>query len=323
MKNNIKAYLESSTIHGLSYISATRGCTRLVWVLVVITGFSAAGVLIKQAFDSWADNPVTTTIETLPIAEAAFPRVTVCPPQQTYLDLNYHFLDIGKRTLTEMERNELLRNFAEHFQQEDFDNTLKRISQFKEKDKYRNWYRGLTAVPITYDEAKDNIEVNSLYFHTYAPSGEISSAYFRENFDVENFQLVSEHNMFIMNPYSHSSNMSIQIEYDLESEVERISRGTVYLDPNRNEYKCEGSCEVEYRYGRNIDAHFFAHWRNKRNTGFTAKWNYSQNEEDDIPKTFLSEDNAWKKPHVFNEIFVEIAYLVHKMTKSSPGDILG
>ena len=41
--DNIKEFLESTTIHGLTYISTTRKLVRLFWVIVVISGFSGAG----------------------------------------------------------------------------------------------------------------------------------------------------------------------------------------------------------------------------------------------------------------------------------------
>ena len=91
MMEKLNTFLESSTIHGLSYIAAGRKYVRLFWILVVIGGFSGAGVIIYQSFQSWADSPVKTTIETLPITEITFPKVTVCPPKNTYTDLNMTF----------------------------------------------------------------------------------------------------------------------------------------------------------------------------------------------------------------------------------------
>ena len=65
----VTSFLESSTIHGLSYIATDRKYVRLFWTLVVMVGFTGAGILIYQSFQSWADSPVKTTIETLPITE--------------------------------------------------------------------------------------------------------------------------------------------------------------------------------------------------------------------------------------------------------------
>ena len=85
----VRTFLESSTIHGLTYVSTTRKYVRLFWIFVVIGGFVGASLLIKESFDSWSESPIKTTIETLPISEITFPKVTVCPPKNTFTDLNY------------------------------------------------------------------------------------------------------------------------------------------------------------------------------------------------------------------------------------------
>ena len=76
---NVKNFLESSTIHGLAYIATGRKHVRLFWLLIVITGFTGAGFLIHTSFKSWADSPVKTTIETLPITEITFPKNNSLP----------------------------------------------------------------------------------------------------------------------------------------------------------------------------------------------------------------------------------------------------
>ena len=95
----IKTYLESSTIHGFSHISNTRRFVRFFWILVVISGFIGAFTMICQSFNSWADSPIKTTIETKPITEITFPKVTVCPPKNTYTDLNYDLMMMKNMTL--------------------------------------------------------------------------------------------------------------------------------------------------------------------------------------------------------------------------------
>ena len=74
----IKQFLELSTVHGLSYISTAKKWSRLFWILVVIGGFSGAGYLIHVSFDNWKQSPISTTIEILPISQITFPNVTVC-----------------------------------------------------------------------------------------------------------------------------------------------------------------------------------------------------------------------------------------------------
>ena len=137
---NIKLFLETSTIHGLSYISTTRRLVRIFWILIVMTGFTGAGILIYQSFQDWTDNPITTTIETVPIKEVAFPKITVCPPKNTFLDLNYYFSTVDNMTMTEKTNIQLLENFAQHFQTKDFETLSNKISLFMESNAYFNWY---------------------------------------------------------------------------------------------------------------------------------------------------------------------------------------
>ena len=105
----VRTFLESSTIHGLTYISTTRKYARLFWILVVITGFTGASLLIKESYDSWSNSPIKTTIETLPITKIKFPKVTVCPPKNTYTDLNYDLMMTENTTLTEQMKDAMFK----------------------------------------------------------------------------------------------------------------------------------------------------------------------------------------------------------------------
>ena len=60
---NINNFLKSSTIHGLSYIATNRKFVKLFWIIVVITGFTCASILIHQSFEDWYESPVKTTEE--------------------------------------------------------------------------------------------------------------------------------------------------------------------------------------------------------------------------------------------------------------------
>ena len=110
---NVEDFLESSTIHGLAYIATGRNYIRILWMSVVIAGFTGAGVMIHQAFQDWNESPVKTTIETLPITEITFPKVTVCPPKNTYTDLNYDLMMTGNMTLDEETRYDLAKYAVE------------------------------------------------------------------------------------------------------------------------------------------------------------------------------------------------------------------
>ena len=106
-----RTFLESSTIHGLSYISTTRRYARLLWMCIVIMGFSGAGYMIQEAFQNWAANPETTNIKTLTLSEITLPTMTVCPPKNTFTDLNYDLKQAENSTLTK-EMRDVMFNFA-------------------------------------------------------------------------------------------------------------------------------------------------------------------------------------------------------------------
>ena len=95
----IKQFLENSTVHGLSHIALSKSFSKVLWSLVVVSGFSVAGLLIYQSFQSWESSPVTTTIETRPISELKFPKITVCPPKNTYTNLNFDLVILANTSL--------------------------------------------------------------------------------------------------------------------------------------------------------------------------------------------------------------------------------
>ena len=122
MFEDIKNYLENSTVHGLVYISTTRKLWRLFWILIVCGGFTGAIYLIHLSFQSWNESPIKTTIETLPISEVTFPKITVCPPKNTYTNLNYDLIKVSNKTLENVDS--LQESFITHFQQLDYEKHL-------------------------------------------------------------------------------------------------------------------------------------------------------------------------------------------------------
>ena len=106
---DFKEFLETSSIHGLYYISVNpKLIIKLIWILIVIAGFVGSGVIIYQSFQSWNESPVKTTVESIPIANLKFPKVTVCPPKNTFTNLNYDLMMTQNFTIDNETRNMLL-----------------------------------------------------------------------------------------------------------------------------------------------------------------------------------------------------------------------
>ena len=134
---NLTTFLESSTILGLAYIATGRKYVRLFWILVVIGGFTGAGYMIYTSFQGWNESPVKTTIETLSITEITFPKVTVCPPKNTYTDLNYDLMMTENMTLDNDTRQELT-DFAVELLYDNLNEVIMRkMSKLEDNNRYR------------------------------------------------------------------------------------------------------------------------------------------------------------------------------------------
>ena len=183
--NPIAAFLDSSTIHGLSHIKKERRWSRLFWITVVFSGFSTAGVLIYQSFKSWSESPFTTTVQTLPISELTFPNVTVCPPRQTFTNLNFDLLMADNMTFENDSRNDLLTDALDLISSYHYEELMKNQSFINESKRYSNWYHGLTRIIPAYYSNKRMYNQLINYVETVSPSGSISSQRFGEEFDVD------------------------------------------------------------------------------------------------------------------------------------------
>ena len=184
----IRTFLESSTIHGLSYISTERKIVKLFWILVVILGFTGASIIIYQSFQDWHDNPITTTIQTLPLKDITLPKITVCPPKNTYTDLNYDIMMLENRTMNKEIRDMLINFSVKLIQDRHFEEVMSNLTLIEESNRYYNWYYGYTSVQIPYWGKKNTCTDCALLIYFYssiATSGTINTKYFGEKFDVD------------------------------------------------------------------------------------------------------------------------------------------
>ena len=215
MNYYLQQFLESSTIHGLVYISTESKFARFFWVLVVITGFTIATLLISQSFTNWSDSPFKTTIETKPISEITFPKVTVCPPKNTFTDLNYDLMMLENMTLTKNTKQNLLdHTFAEFLTQHERDQ-LSNVSKLEEDNRLHNWYHGYTAVQLTSWESDG---LNYLIY-TSATTGSVKTQYFGDKYDPDKIDKKLHYQIIIIPPVYLSHNPA----YTLTIEIEKVS----------------------------------------------------------------------------------------------------
>ena len=214
----VKDYLESSTVHGLYYISNTRKFLRLFWMLVVIGGFVGAGYLIWSSFDNWEKSPIKTTLETLPISKITFPKVTVCPPKNTYTDLNYDLRMLKNLTLKNDTREEL-QQYAHNLVMNNLNSSIVRnLSMMHEKNQHYNWYHGFTKLRLPFIVPRLYYYDNAISYviDTYATSGSITTQYFGEKFDADKLELDILYKLRLMVPDSIISNPNASIHFTIQ-----------------------------------------------------------------------------------------------------------
>ena len=154
----------------------------MFWVIVVFSGFLIAGILITNNFETWKNNPVSTTIETLPIAKVKFPLVNVCPPQNTFTTMNYDLVKTAKATFDKDIRDDLATLLILDWQDEDFTEKMEELSSFKEKNKYLNWYLGYSELYLPSESRNNYYQYQYYYMYTAATDGSFSSPWFGEQF---------------------------------------------------------------------------------------------------------------------------------------------
>ena len=213
-----RSFLESSTIHGLVYISTESKFARLFWILVVSTGFLLASYLIDDAFVNWEESPIKTTIETRPISEITFPKVTVCPPKNSFTDLNYDIVSQENVTLTEEDRQDIFqlalnRHYDDHVQR-----IVRNMSKLEEDNRFYNWYHGYTKIRLPiwmeyYDEW-----TLKFYTETSATSGTLRTQYFGDQFMSDKIERALICKIWIYPPAHVVQNP----EYTLTLKIERV-----------------------------------------------------------------------------------------------------
>ena len=171
-----KEIFETSTIHGLSYISEakTKGA-KIIWAITVLASFFTAGVLIRNSYRDWASSPISTSISTHPISSLIFPQVTVCPPKGTNTALNYDLATVNSSFSTEA-KNFLGNIVPKLFIEKDhikYGNTLKALTN---EDNICDIYKGFQTVPSHLGQNGFVVKINKLSGHITTPGfgGEVS-----------------------------------------------------------------------------------------------------------------------------------------------------
>ena len=171
-----KEFLESSTIHGLVYISTSKTTVqKAIWSSIVVIAFGTALKLISNSYMEWDVDPVSTSVSTRPIEELDFPDITICPPSGYNTALNYDLVEASKLALTEEDRSNITLAARKAFlidSYTDFSDLMLAVTNPTNIDAINS---GLQKAPRSYSQ--DGFEVTS-----WAPSGSISTPWFGQQF---------------------------------------------------------------------------------------------------------------------------------------------
>ena len=222
--DGVREFLESSTIHGLAYLAKSKPVVRVIWLGVVLTGFSVAAVLIQQSFSSWAKSPITTTIETRPITEIDFPNVTVCPPRNSFTSLTPDLVKSRNINFDVEKRKTLSDDVVRAVYDASFHKKYQEFVDLRQ-DQYIDWYTGISSSKNVPGER--NINYNKYSVETTRLDGQFSTPYFRQSLDEHKFQIAIIFKVHIYVPPNLSNNNSIIINIDMDIGEEVF--GSIYM----------------------------------------------------------------------------------------------
>ena len=195
-------------------------------IVIVTSGFISSGVMIFESFQIWEESPIKTTIETLPITEITLPKVIVCPPKNTFTNLNFGLRMLSNMTLDNNTRNDLTYHALHQIQDYHYREVLTNFSLLEEENRYYNWYMGYTAITLPYWGLAESCKFFSCEYPTLiyrldtsATSGSISTQHFREKFEAEEVQGEIKFIFHIYPPKNVAKDEKIILQFEIEKDT--------------------------------------------------------------------------------------------------------
>ena len=175
----------------------------------------------------------------------------------------------------------------------------------KEKDKYLNWYSGLSTILLKKTEGT-SVKFNPV---SMAESGEVETPAFREQFDREKFVKTLDYSLTLEAPPLENVNIVINLDYDIHEfddslviigmtdDKKVLFNSKDFNDQTQNirqEYPIKGSKETFLvKYSRNMSRDTYLTWNSKRNTGMKVSWFYNPNIPSPMGSSKIMENNKY------------------------------
>ena len=286
MLKGIKEFLDTSTIHGLAYISSTKGPPKVFWTTVVVCSFLTAGLMISSSFSNWFDNPIATTEKTLSVKEVTFPTITVCPPRNTFTNLNWDLIKGQNLTIDEQTKNSMRYTMYEVIHGEFVKETMAAFAFYNEESKSRNYYHGYDELRWIEDVSTDAKKPLLLSPSSAAVNDSVRSPYFGEQYADSKFFRDLSFYFDIKIPKEIEKNSSIYLFVKITADIvgspmEEVlynwkdvmggQREVLLTIPVTRCYNRK--CSLSYK--RKISDEFVSDWLDKRMTGVEIEWHYN------------------------------------------------
>ena len=135
--------------------------------------------MIFQSFQTWNKSPILTNIETLPITDLQFPKITVCPPKDTFTNLNYDIEMLGNKTIDDDTKNKLFQYLFDEVHEQQFEQMMKNLLLFhnNEYEIFYNWYQGATKIIMPFHDPRQEYDLYYV-FETSKLRGSFQTPYY-------------------------------------------------------------------------------------------------------------------------------------------------
>ena len=107
--------------------------------------------------------------------------MTVCPPKNTFTDLNYDLMLAEDKKLTDEKKDELYKFAVKNAEENSY---MDALNQLQEEKRFYNWYHGYTQIS---DPKYDQNDKLNYRIWTCALSGVVSTKHFGEKFNDQLF----------------------------------------------------------------------------------------------------------------------------------------
>ena len=157
-----------------------------------------------------------TTIETLSTSKMTFPKITVCPPKNTFTALNYDLFVYENKTLDTDTRNELKKYAVELLIESLHSTIMEQLQLLQDNERYFNWYNGFSRVNVPF--YRDSATSVGSYLvnkeESYATLGSISTMHFGEKFNALKMRKDVFYRIFIFSPQMSNPNVTFHLEVE-------------------------------------------------------------------------------------------------------------